>query len=379
MTDRERFKAICRGERPDDYWPIFGFPGAPGMSGPVIEELRLKLIEQGMPASVGVEYSWQKYWGTTGPVYPPFGLALPSKGIQREVRREGEWEIIEYETGARTRQLTNNDAVYTMPDFQAYDVCDRKSWERYRELTRPGGLRPAAEVEADIAAFEPEDRPLVIYGISTWGMLREMMGPVLASTILHDDATLAHEIIQTRLEDFEIYTVPLIERLRPDAIHCGEDICYNHGMLISPQHFEEFCAPAYRRVCEVARDCGVEVVAIDTDGNINDFVPLVEHSGVNGVFPCEPRAGTDLFALRERCPNFVFFGWLEKEVVNEGNEHLIESEIRCKAPRMLETGRYFPNLEHTAQPLSNFGNLCRFMTLLHEVTGNPEGEYPRTY
>ena len=31
VNDLERFLAVCRGERPD-YVPIFGFPGAPGMS-----------------------------------------------------------------------------------------------------------------------------------------------------------------------------------------------------------------------------------------------------------------------------------------------------------------------------------------------------------
>jgi hypothetical protein len=31
MTERERFLCMVRGETPD-YVPIFGFPGAPGMS-----------------------------------------------------------------------------------------------------------------------------------------------------------------------------------------------------------------------------------------------------------------------------------------------------------------------------------------------------------
>ena len=70
-------------------------------------------------------------------------------------------------------------------------------------------------------------------------------------------------------------------------------------------------------------------------------------------------------------------GWLEKEVVNEGNGHLIEEEIMSKVPPLLAKGRYFPNGDHGIQPPVTFENLCRFMTLLHEVTGNPEGEFPR--
>jgi len=40
-------------------------------------------------------------------------------------------------------------------------------------------------------------------------------------------------------------------------------------------------------------------------------------------------------------------------------------------------GGYFPNGDHGIQPLATFESLCKFMTLLHEVTANPEGEFRR--
>ena len=70
-------------------------------------------------------------------------------------------------------------------------------------------------------------------------------------------------------------------------------------------------------------------------------------------------------------------GWLEKETVNAGNEGLIRPEIASKVPPLLARGRYFPNGDHGLQPMATFGNLCIFMTALHEATGNPEGEFPR--
>ena len=108
-----------------------------------------------------------------------------------------------------------------------------------------------------------------------------------------------------------------------------------------------------------------------------DFVSVAERAGINTVFPFESKARNDLLALRERHPKFVLMGWLEKEVVNAGKGHLIEPEIMSKVPPLLAKGRYFPNGDHCIQPLVDFDNLCRFMTLLHEVTGNPEGEFPR--
>ena len=56
---------------------------------------------------------------------------------------------------------------------------------------------------------------------------------------------------------------------------------------------------------------------------------------------------------------------------------MIEPEIRGKVPPLLERGRYFPNGDHGIQPWVTFPNLCRFMTVLHDACGNPEGEYPR--
>ena len=148
-------------------------------------------------------------------------------------------------------------------------------------------------------------------------------------------------------------------------------------MLLSPAHFHEFCGPYYSEVCDCARACGADLVAIDTDGNAMEFTGVAASYGVGAIYPYEVKAGNDLFALRERHPKFVFFGWLEKESVNEGNEHLIAPEIHSKVPPLLAAGGYFPNGDHGLQPLVTFQNLCKFMTLLHEVTNNPEGRFPR--
>ncbi len=64
-------------------------------------------------------------------------------------------------------------------------------------------------------------------------------------------------------------------------------------------------------------------------------------------------------------------------MLNEGNGHMIRNEIMTKVPPLIKKGGYFPTVDHSIQPLITFENMCKFMTLLHEVTGNPEGEYPR--
>jgi len=88
MTNRERFLAVARFEQPD-YVPIFGFPGAPGMSGGALKWTHRRLVETGMPAGVDgccedwavrSNAGWNRYWGTATPIGPDFQLARGARG-----------------------------------------------------------------------------------------------------------------------------------------------------------------------------------------------------------------------------------------------------------------------------------------------------------
>ena len=386
MTDRERFIAIVRNE-PHDYVPIFGFVGAPGVSAGAMRKTYDRLRATGMPDvggcwDVGGDTpdleGWYRYWGTTGPSTLDFFPAEHSRGIASERREKDGFEIIEYESGARTRQVLDNDITYSMPDFQVYHVRDRASWEFYRDRVTPGNPWSAERLDEACRKYDDRSRPLVVYVGSTWGMIRdEVLGPENASTILYDDPDLFREMVAWEDWKRRTYVFPLIERLRPEILQASEDNCYKNGMLISPRHFREFCMPSYREIARVAHDCGVAVVAVDSDGNTMELVPMLVECGVNALFPFEVKAGNDLPALRARFPEFVLMGGLEKEVLNEGNDALIRPEIMSKVPGLLTAGRYFPNGDHGIQPPVTFPSLCKFVTLLHELTGNPNGEYPK--
>lgn len=385
LTDRERFLAVVSGQQPD-YVPIFGFPGAPGMSWGCLRLTHERLVATGMPAHIGgcmtdwvyrdVE-GWFRYWGTTGPIGPDFGLARGALGIRTTRREEGGFVYIEGEDGSLTREVVGNADNYIMPEFRRYPVRDRASWEFYRDRTRPRDCMPRDELEAHCRRYDDRRRPLVIGTGSTFGQVRSLMGTEAAGLALYDDPELVHDIIGTAREHNRRYVFPLIERLRPEIVVCWEDIGYKTSMLIGPEAFREFCAPLYREVADCARACGVQVLAVDSDGCAMQLLPLLVECGFNGLYPFEVKGGNDLFVLRRRYPKAVLFGWLEKEVVNEGNDHLIEPEIRGKVPALLAQGRYFPNGDHGLQPPVTYPNLCRFMTILHEVCNNPEGEFPR--
>jgi hypothetical protein len=180
-----------------------------------------------------------------------------------------------------------------------------------------------------------------------------------------------------KLAIFDEYVAPVIEALRPEIITVWEDFCYNHGMLISPAAFREFCAPYYRRVAEVGRDCGTDLMIVDCDGKVDEFCPLLGEVGFNGSWPLEQVCGNDILEYRRRQPDFIFAGGIEKEIANTGNGERITAELYPKVPEMLELGGYFPMFDHALQVGVGFEELCRCMAELHRICGSDIGEFPR--
>ena len=387
MNQLRRFLAVCNGERPD-YVPTFGFLWASGVSGGVLRKTYDRLVETGMPDIGGAWESdgrpvnlkgWLDYWGVEVPDEADFVAGEWPAGIKSEKTVRDGFEYIEYETGALTRQFVDNDITYAMPEFIRHHVRDRESFERYKSFSSFGAPWGADKIDAACAPHKGRERPLCCFALGTWGYVRScMMGPEAACTVFYDDPELSGLIYDWIGEQNRTYMLPVIERLKPEVVLINEDFCYNRGLFISPALFEEYCAPIYREIGETVKKAGVPVFALDTDGFAEPALPLVVPYGVNAVFPWEAKPGNDLSRVREAYPKLILFGGIEKECLNEGNEGAISRSIDEKR-KLIQAGRYFPNADHGIQPPVTFENLCRFMTLLHEATGNPSGAFPRLY
>ncbi len=369
MTDRERFLSVVRFEKPD-HWPLINMDGL----GFVHSGGLPKLHAEGLPERVNDLESWIAYWGqSTIDLAPNVGRDAP--GVKSERRIEDEFEYIRYETGALTRQVVNNETTYSMPEFVAFDVRDRASWKKFRDLKTP---RAKADVEEFADRFDHRTRPLRVRGLSTWGHVRSWMGPERALLAIYDDPDLVRDMIEWQTWCFDEFHAPMIERYRPEVITMWEDFCYNHGMMISPKAFRELCAPHYRHVAEVGRDCGVELFIVDSDGMVAEYLDLLEEVGFNGNWPMEQVCGNDILAYRRKHPRMIVAGGIEKEVCNTGHGHRIREELLPKVPEMLEQSGYFPMFDHQLQPGVGFEEHCRAMTVLHETCRSEDlGEFPR--
>ena len=129
-------------------------------------------------------------------------------------------------------QVAHNDITYSMPHFVRYAVRDRESWAFYKERMTPRSIMPADEMERLCEGFDQRDMPLMIGVGGPYGALRGLMGLEGLSMAMHQEPELVHELVRWHLDRARRFRFPLIERLRPEIVQMGEDLCFNHGMLL---------------------------------------------------------------------------------------------------------------------------------------------------
>jgi uroporphyrinogen decarboxylase len=157
------------------------------------------------------------------------------------------------------------------------------------------------------------------------------------------------------------------EEIRVDIIQIWEDMCGRQGPLISPDHWNEFMAPNYRRIKEFAIRHDIPLISVDTDGNSELIIPPMMQAGVNYLFPMEVAAGCDVNVLRDKYPSLGMMGGIDKRVLAVG-PGAIDRELDRIRPAM-QKGRYIPDLDHNIPDDISWENYCYYAEKLKSAVG----------
>jgi uroporphyrinogen decarboxylase len=156
-----------------------------------------------------------------------------------------------------------------------------------------------------------------------------------------------------------------------DFAHGWEDMCFNHGPIISPEMFERWLVPRYARIAELLKARhDVDVVIVDCDGDIGQLVPLWLDGGVNCMFPLEIAAGTDPFDLRRRYGERVILkGGVDKRALIAGAD-AIDAEIARLEPLVAEGG-FIPHVDHRVPPDVSYADYLYYLRRKRDTFGMP--------
>jgi len=285
--------------------------------------------------------------------------------------------------GVRVRELKERTET-SMPQFLDFPVRERKDFlEMKRRYDPRSPLRFPPWWRDDARLLRLRRHPIAIYGgrdMGFFGPVRGWTGLKRLLVLFHTDPGLVHEMMDFLAE----FYVDIIETALADTQidYCifWEDMAYKTGPLISPRQFEEFMVPYYRRVTGVLRDAGVETIMVDSDGNIEDLIPLWLKGGVNTFYPLEVQAGMDPVALRKEYGRRIgLIGGIDKRTFAR-DEEAIEREVRSKVPYLVSKGGFIPTPDHSIPPDVSLSNFQYYLKLVREAAENcPAVTYLRVH
>ena len=384
MPNRERFMAICRGERDGDVSLIDWFHRS------WLETID-NWIEEGAPPEITNQDAYNEYFGldhlhglqeiisehnradlkeldtqslvsvhVTPPIMPVFPI---------EIISEDERHRVETTYGGVTVEV-NKQHPWRMPKFVDRPVKDWATWKEYKKRLDPDTPeRYPADWAAYVERMNATDAPTMLLLEGYFGPLREWTGLEELIYLFYDEPDLVEDMMDQVLHLSLTMAKRVLKDLRIDCVRFWEDMAYRSGPLISPEMFKKFMTPRYQVITDYLRGEGIEILHVDSDGDATELIPLWLEVGVNFPWPLEVAAGMDAIALRkEYGRELILSGNIDKRVFLEGKD-AIRHEVMSKVPYLMETGSYFPCLDHAVPPDVKLDDFRYYVNLLRDIGG----------
>jgi hypothetical protein len=260
----------------------------------------------------------------------------------------------------------------SIPMHVGHTLVDRESWKKHY-LPRLDPANPE-RIPKDWNRrvkhwLDPNrDHPIFLNGGSLFGWIRDWMSIENLSLVVYDDPAWFEEMVTTVANlQLEMLGKAFATGARFEACSMWEDMCYNAGPLLSPSHFEQYLVPHYRRITDLCRKHGVDVVWVDCDGKIDALIPLWLEAGVNCMFPIEVGTwnGDPVRYRREYGRDLLMMGGFDKHILSMAPQ-AIEREVIRLAP-LVEEGGYIGFADHRVPPDVPLANYLHYLDCVRRI------------
>lgn len=335
--------------------------------------------EQGLPrdASLAEEFAYDP------PGYHPLGqlgwceAAFVPEFETKVVEDRGDHEVVRDHAGRHVLCFRGRRDGF-MPEYLDHPVKDMRSWaERVRWRMDPASPARFAGLEARMElARRQAARGMMIQQnlIGGYMYLRSLIGPADLLFKLVDEPELIHDCMRVWLALADAVVARHQEHVTLDEIYLAEDICYNHGPLISPAMMREFLIPYYQQFLANVRARQIDrarhlYVQIDTDGfSVPTIAIYREAIGMDVMSPFEVAAGCDVVEIGRDHPDLALFGGIDKRVLAMTKAE-IDRHVERILPAMRARGGYIPTCDHGVPEEVSLENYRHFRRRCVELGG----------
>jgi uroporphyrinogen decarboxylase len=296
---------------------------------------------------------------------------------EKVMEDRGDYEVVQDSAG-RHKLCFKGRRNGFMPEYLDHPVKDMATWEeacKWRmDSETPGRLEEAENSACDAVADARQGKVIVQRLVGGYMYLRSLIGPEDLFYAFYDMPEVIHDCMETWANLADAVIAVHQKHVTIDEIFFGEDICYNHGALISPDMMHEFLFPYYRRVIENARKRQLDperhlFVDVDSDGCVNPIIEVYRDGiGMDVMNPFEVASGCDVMEIGREHPWLVMSGGIDKRVLARGKKE-IDKMVERIIPAMRDRGGYYPTCDHGVPEEVSLDNYLHYRERCLELGG----------
>lgn len=285
----------------------------------------------------------------------------------------GEYEVVRDFAGRHVLYFKGRRNGF-MPEYLDHPVKDFDTWERlckWRMDSKAEGRYEGFD-ERLVGIKQKADAGYHIIQniIGGYMYLRSLIGPADLLYMFYDNPELIHECMKTWFELSDAVIARHQKVVPVDELYLAEDICYNHGILISPDMMREFLFPYYQQLIHnmKARQAGTGnkmFVQIDTDGDCRPSIDVYKEIGMDYMSPFEVASGCDVVEIGKQYPDLLMRGGFDKRILAAGKD-AIDREVDRIMPVMKARGGYIPMCDHGVPEEVSFEDYMHFRSRMLE-------------
>lgn len=264
----------------------------------------------------------------------------------------------------------NKSGKASIPHFISACINTPDDWKKIKEER----LRvDAPERVIDIEALKnkhPEDRsyPLGVHVGSMIGKVRDMLTFEGLCYAIYDYPDMVEDMVETRCRLVEQALDQLLPHFKFDFAAGWEDICFNHGPIISLDFFKSVIVPRYKRINKKLKQYGIDIWYVDCDGDVRPLIPIFLDCGINCLFPFEVNSCTHPGELLDQYAGELrIMGGVDKMKLIEGKD-AIKSYLES-LDKWVAKGGYIPFCDHRCPPDVTYENYIYYLDLKQRMWG----------
>nr|WP_320026234.1 uroporphyrinogen decarboxylase family protein [uncultured Acetobacterium sp.] len=162
-------------------------------------------------------------------------------------------------------------------------IQDITEWQKY--VKKPEIAKSdeawAAAIEHANTVDRNEEYVAGFFAPGIFEMTHHLMGMENALMALYEEPEAMHELIDY-LVGYELeFAAVMVEKIKPDCIFHHDDWGSQISSFVSPDMFEEFFLPAYKKIYGFYKANGVELVVHHSDSYAANLVPFMIDMGID--------------------------------------------------------------------------------------------------